>query len=155
MTNITATRPSVPPAALRTLKGAGLIDNLGRDALTAPTYVTALADKVDAVARYTIGPGWTILRLETLGPAWVIRWDRLTIALRDPSDLELARFVVAERTAARQHLKRVVAAARRPGPLYVKCPACRTTDLSGRHTPGGARCQDAARDRVDSITADG
>ena len=132
--------------------------------LTAPRYADTLADKVELVDRFTIGEDWTVTRVEELGAAWVLRWDRLTLALRDRGDLELARYVVAQRTEARQHLRRTVVALvaelglehpgryRHPATIVVnagltKCPGCGANVRAGGHRPGSQECHDSRYER--------
>jgi hypothetical protein len=78
------------------------------DTLTVASTITTLADKVAAVERYQPDTYWTIRTDPDAGPAWVIEWHLLTITLRDRSDLELARFIAAERRRARTALRRIV-----------------------------------------------
>lgn len=166
---LTVTAGVVPPDARPILAARGLVNpELVRyDDLTAPSYALALADKVELVDRYTVGDDWTVTLVEELGAAWVLRWDRLTLALRDRSDLELARFVVAERLAARKHLRRTVLDTVRAlglpaGPFYhppapkinaglTKCPGCGANVRAGQHAPGSEDCHETRRERLYSM----
>lgn len=161
MTTATALA-DVPIAALPRIADLTL-DDYGNDS----TAATTLAAKVALVDQYAIDPAWTIRPVEELGPVWVIRWDRLTIALRDRSDLELARFIVEQRRAAAKALRvtvldtvraiglpdgRYYRPANRPiNAGLTRCPGCRTNVRAGGHRPGSEDCQETRRERDTSV----
>lgn len=96
--------------------------------ITGPTITVTrtLAGKAALVERFHIGEEWKVRVDPDLGEAWVLDWARLSLALRDPSDLDLARFLVAERTRARHAARaHVVATAAEMGlnPAWFRQPA--------------------------------
>lgn len=139
-------------------------DAIRERVLTAPIAVNTLADKVALVARYQPGAEWTIRADLELRDTWVLRWDRLELTVGELRDLELARFVVAERIRARQDLRRrVVAIAvelglphagafRQPATIRVnagltRCPGCGANVAAGGHRPGSSECDETRRER--------
>lgn len=135
--------------------------------LTAPVIVRDLPAKVALVEQYQPGEEWTISERPLMGPAWVLQWDRLALTVGDRSDLELARFVVAERTRARQELRRTVVATAidlglNPGPFrhparivvnagLTKCPGCACNVVARSHRPGSEECHADREERLISI----
>lgn len=139
-------------------------DAIRERVLTAPIAVNTLADKVDLIARYQPGAEWNITADPELRDTWVLRWDRLELTVGELSDLELARFVVAERIRARQDLRRrVVAIAvelglehagafRQPATIVVnagltRCPGCGANVTARGHRPGSEECHETRRER--------
>ena len=121
--------------------------------LTAPLYADTLAGMVALVERFADFHEWPIRTDATLDVRMMARWDRLTVTVRERSDLELARFIAQERTRARHAIDRTVVLARRElgwgrGEPYVRCVVCRTTaPASLQHAPGGRECGDTREDR--------
>jgi hypothetical protein len=120
--------------------------------LTAPVYADTLGGMVALVEQFDGFHEWSLLA-DPDGPRMVARWNILTIAVRERSDLELARFIAAERTRARQALDRITMAARAElgwgrGEPWVRCVVCRVNDRASRqHTPGGPDCHTTREDR--------
>lgn len=90
-----------------------LLDGYGNpDNLTAPTVVDTLADKAAIVARFDglrhPGRDWTTRHVPELGRAWVVRWDRLTIAIPDAGDTLLPFAVADARADVARHLRATV-----------------------------------------------
>lgn len=86
--------------------------NALRDAITAPPTapVATLADKVAVVELYdpSEATGWAIGVNQALGRVWRVNPAHVTLIVPSRDDLELARFVVAEKVRARQHLRELV-----------------------------------------------
>jgi hypothetical protein len=138
---------------------AGRIDAYGTrlDDATAPIVAITLDEKVAAVARFGLEADnaledWTVAVDPDLD-GWVIRWAYARITIGERSDLELARFAVRERTAARQFVDAAAMTARRAlgwgrGEPYVRCVVCRTSDAASRqHRPGSSECRDTQAER--------
>lgn len=105
---------------------------LARDltTITTPLVADTLDGKLALVERFDFlhadfypghgySPGDLAIRVvPNLGPAWVVRWDRLTLALRDPGDLRYVIRISEEWNAARRSIRvdvmRVVTALRLP-----------------------------------------
>jgi hypothetical protein len=135
--------------------------------LTAPVRAHTLAAKVALVEQYAPDAEWTISERPAMGRAWVLMWDRLALTVGDLGDLDLARYVVAERTRARQQLRRIVVAAAvdlglNPGPFrhparvvvnagLTKCPGCACNVVARSHRPGSEECRAARVERLISI----
>ena len=131
--------------------------------LTTPIHADTLTDKTALVARYQPGEEWTIRTDPTLGRGWVLRWDRLELAVGDLDDLELARFVVAERQRATRFLRRLVVDTatelgldprpfRLPATIRVnagltRCPGCGANVWARSHAPGSTDCDETRRER--------
>lgn len=128
------------------------------DNLTARRIALDLAERIELVEEFgLVDPGvlsdWTVTIDPDLGDGMVLRWDRATVVLGERGDLELARYVVRQRTEARHDLAAVVASARaalgwgRGAPL-VRCVVCRTSAVaSQQHAPGSAECRDTQDER--------
>lgn len=143
--------------------------------LTAPHVADTFGDLVALVERYGLVEGlgdWTVAVDPTytpgLDPRAVVRWDRLAIVVRDLGDLDLARFVAAERVRARHQLRRDVMrvveelglehprrflwpADRVVNAGLTRCPRCGTNVRAGQHRPGSLDCDETRRDRLASI----
>ena len=128
------------------------------DNLTAPRIALDLAERVELVEEFgLVDDGilrdWTVTTNRELGEGMVLRWDRTTVTVGERGDLELARFIVRQRTEARQDLARVVALARRDlgwgrGEPLVRCVVCRTSaTASQQHAPGSRECADTREER--------
>lgn len=115
--------------------------------LTAARTVDTFPTLVDLVDQFAIDDEWTIAVTPALNHRAVLRWDRITLTVRDLGDLNLARVAVAERAAARRFLNTLVAATRRDLRLGkpVRCHYCRTSGPV--HTPNGQECRDARLER--------
>jgi hypothetical protein len=127
------------------------------DDVTAPLVCLTLAEKVAAVQRFGLDAentlrDWTVIIDPDLD-GWVIRWPYLRITVGENSDLNLARYIVIERTRARQAVDSVVMVARRAlgwgrGEPRVRCVLCRTSAAaSQQHRPGSPKCRDTLEDR--------
>lgn len=132
-------------------------DAYGSSDLTAPLVALTLADKVALVERFGLAADnaledWSVIIDPDLD-GWVLRWGYLRLTVGERSDLDLARFVVRERTAARQAVDRVAMLARRAlgwgrGEPLVRCVVCRTSDVaSQQHAPGSSACLDTQAER--------
>lgn len=81
----------------------------GPDSATAALVVDTLAGKAAVVARFDglrhPGRDWSTRLVPELGAAWVVRWDRLTIAIPDAGDLMLPAAVVDAREHVARHLR--------------------------------------------------
>ena len=134
--------------------------------LTAPVIVRDLPAKVALVEQYQPDDDWTISARPALGPAWVLQWDRAALTVGDRDDLELARFIAAEKVRARHHLRRLVTTAaadlglnatlRQPARPVVnagltRCPVCSCHVTASTHRPGSPDCHDARTERAASI----
>lgn len=141
-----------------------------RQHVTEPIVVDTLADKVALVERFQPDDEWTVTANVGVGDSWVLRWDRATLTVGDLDDLELARFVAAERVRARQDLRRHVITtatalglpARRftapaiPPALntgLTRCPGCGCNVAARTHRPGSEDCRTARLDRDASRSA--
>lgn len=136
--------------------------------VTAPHLAHTFGDLVDLVARFQPDDTWTIALDPRTTVRAVLRWDLATITLRDPGDLDLARYVVAERQRARAALRRTVidtvvalglpigphriAATRPVNAGLTRCPGCGANVTARTHRPGSPDCHDARRDRDTSRT---
>lgn len=144
-------------------------DRIRERVLTAPIVVETLADKAALVARYQPGAEWTIGVDPDAGATWVLRWDRLELVVGDLDDLELARFVVAERLRAVRFLRRLVVDTatelgldprpfRQPATIVVnagltRCPACACNVVARTHRPGSEECHADREERLISIAS--
>lgn len=134
-----------------------------RQHITAPIVVDTLADKVALIERFQPDTDWTITADPEAGEWWVLRWDRGTLTVGDLSDLELARFVAAERQRARGALRRLVVdtatglgldrdtfvrpATHRVNTGLTRCPGCGCRVIARQHRPGSDDCHTARRER--------
>lgn len=135
---------------------------------TAPVHATTFAELVKLVERYQPDDTWTITATSYLVPVAVVRWHLLRFEVRHLGDLDLARFVVAERARARQQLRRdVVRVAtelgltdltrfKHPATIVVnngltKCHVCRCNVRAGTHRPGSPDCLEDRAVRLESL----
>lgn len=138
--------------------------------LTAPIIVRDFPAMVALVDQYAPAAEWHISERPDLGRAWVLQWDRLTLTVGDLGDLELARYIVAERTRARQALRRIVVDAvtslglehpgrfRHPADPVVnagltRCPVCSCHVRASGHRPGSEDCLEGRAERLLSIAS--
>jgi len=132
-------------------------DTYGYTDVTGPLVLVTLAEKVAAVARFGLEADnalddWQVIVDPDLD-GMVIRWAYLRLTVGERSDLELARFIVRERTRARQALDHITQTARLAlgwgrGEPRVRCVVCRTSDVASRqHRPSSRECRDTLEDR--------
>lgn len=76
------------------------------------TVLARLEDKVATVEQFQPDEayGWFIVVAPSLGREWQIVPERVTLRVPALDDLELARFIVAEKQRARQFLRELVVA---------------------------------------------
>lgn len=82
-----------------------------RNLTTAAIVVDTLADKVDILARFSgVGDAgrYDTRQVPALGPAWVMRWDRLTLYVGERSEVAYVLRVARERALAKAFLRELV-----------------------------------------------
>lgn len=99
----------LPAAATEVLTARGYIDGLGPDAFTAPRFASTLIQKVALVDRFSLieGHEWDVVRIPELGPFWMARWDRSTLAVSDPTEVRYVARVFEEVVEARRFMARL------------------------------------------------